>query len=258
VTDDFFEVEIQSHAVVFNGRLFVSFQRTRQLAKQQSPQPPPRSLGALPVHGAAEYMGRVPNEWMVPVGVFLPIVPGEAFWLGLRGSAWKPNSVKVAIGGLDAISGAAWREGLHADPQDYVVCPPQLSLDGMYLGGQLARQFVSVAFESETQDKKKAPGAAMRIVVYDAKEGRFSETPGTRPVLTPDVLHSFGKIGVQPGSLVAQRILSDQHGVECWDQTKLVSLFVYWVYPDFYRAATGREPPAPASESEGYKGYRLP
>lgn len=258
MTDDLFDVEIQSHAIVLNRRLFVSFQRTRRLAEQQAPHPPPSSLGALPVHRAAEHMGRVPNEWMVPVGVFLPIVPGEAFWVGFRGSGWKPNVIKVAIGGLDAISGATWREGLHDDPQDYVVCPPQLSLDGIHAWGEVVRQFVPVISESETEGSWNTPSGAMRIVVYDPMEGCFGENPpaGARP--EPDVLHSVGEVSIQVGSIVAQRILSDPHGVRCWDQTESVSLFAHWVNPQEYRAITGQEPPAPAGESEGYKGYRLP
>jgi len=251
-----FDVEIQSHAVVFNARLSVSFQRTRRLAAQQLPYPPPSSLGALPVHGTAQYKGRIPHEWMLPVGVFLPIVPGEAFWIGFRGSESKPVAVKVAIEKLDAISGTAWHEGLNDDPQDYLVCPPQRSLDGVHAEGQLARQFV--AAKSETKAEKKPSSGPMRILVYDAKEGRFSETQPTRSSLTPDVLHSFGQISVRPGSVVAQNILIDPHGIECWDQRNFASLFVYWVYPDHYHAITGQEPPGPASESEGYKGHLLP
>jgi hypothetical protein len=250
-------IEIQPHAVVVNSRLYVSFQRTRRVPARESAFPPPSSLGALPVHGTAQYGQRLPSEWISPVGVFLPIVPGEAFWIGFRGSPSKPAAVKVAVDELDAISGTAWREGLHDDPQDYIVCPPQLSLDGVHTNGHMARQFVATE-GPEKEDQTKTSRTPMSIVVYDPKKGRFSDTLAPRPAPTPNILHSPGQIKPQQGSLVEQDILPDPHGIECWDQKDFASLLVYWLNPGDYRLVTGQQPPPPASMSEGYQGYLLP
>lgn len=36
---------------------------------------------------------------------------------------WKPNAVKIAIGKGNAISGQAWDEALHTQPQNDIVAP---------------------------------------------------------------------------------------------------------------------------------------
>jgi hypothetical protein len=251
------DIQVQSHEVIFDSRLCVSFQRTRRLPAEGGPFPPPNSLRALPVHDTAAYRAHLPTEWISRPSIFLPVVPGEAFWIGFRGSQSKPSAVKVTFDELDAISGTLRREGLHNDPQDYIVCPPQPSLDGIYASGHLARQFVATEVR-EREGNMTALRPPMRMLVYDPKEGRFSGTLAAGPRPTPDILHFPELVRVQQGSLVEQGILPDPHGAECWDQTHFGSLSVYWLNPEDYYLVTGQESPAPASASEGYQGYLLP
>lgn len=258
------EVEIQEYAVVAGRRLSVSFQRTRRLSESEHSHMPPTSLGALPVHGVADYRGRVAPEWMDLWGVFLPLLPEEAFWLGFSGAGWKPSAVKVATAGLDAITGMGWSEGLHHDPQDYVVCPPQRSLDGIYAGGKLVRQFVPVESERRAGGQPISSVPAMRIVIFEQKPHLFAKQPPVRIPREPDVFHSpeplpsRKEIVVSAGAAINQEILPDPQGIEAWDQTASVSLYVYWVDREKYHEITGQKAPGPRSDAEGYTGYRLP
>ena len=60
----------------------------------------------------------------------------------LRG-VWKPNAVKVLVGGINAVSGSP-DDGEAGMPQDYLVCPPQPWLDGFNAGDGAIRQFVAM------------------------------------------------------------------------------------------------------------------
>jgi hypothetical protein len=253
-----FELEVQPHVIAVNGRFFVSFQRAQCLTDHQVPHLPPSSLGALPVYRIREEMPSVPRDRLESVGILVPIVPGEAFWLGLRGSAWSPNAVKVEIGGQDAISGLSWREGLHEDPQNYVVCPAQLSVDGIYSKGGIVRQFVPVTNVKESENLAKTNASKMRIEVFNPRDSRSGVESQTFAHLQPEALHSGERVEIRGGSQISQKITTDPHGLEFWDQAKSLSIFVQWVDPQQYRLITGKESPAPASENACYKGYRLP
>ena len=58
----------------------------------------------------------------------------EALWLGFHGTGWKPNAVKVAVGGVNALTGESDGPALTGEPQNYLVTPLQPWLDGIKTG----------------------------------------------------------------------------------------------------------------------------
>jgi hypothetical protein len=67
----------------------------------------------------------VPESWIQYGGVMLPMYQSEALWLSFHTPQGYPFAVKVATGKQSAITGDAWREGLHRSPeQDYLGCRP--------------------------------------------------------------------------------------------------------------------------------------
>ena len=63
-------------------------------------------------------------------------------WVGWE-QAGNPVPVKVGVGRVNAITGGPWDVALPAQEQDYLVCPPQLWLDGIKSGSGHIRQFVA-------------------------------------------------------------------------------------------------------------------
>jgi len=221
-------------------------------------------LGALPVHLVSDYADRLPEQWKQQDGIFVPAFLAEAMWLGFSGANWKPNAVRVAVGQTDAVSGKAWEEKLHRDPQNYLVCPPQLALDGIYSGEGDVRQFaVSDVGAAVTKRSKLSKAEAIRIIVYDPKPGKFPHTPPPVPPRGPDVMHSRasssgGSLGIEPGGAIEDAIMLDPFGPDTWDSANYGDVFVHMLEAESYRQITGLEPPPPIEEVRGYEKWRLP
>jgi len=245
--------DVETHAVRVGGRLSISFQRTRRVT-EESPRVPPGSLGVLPVHSVTEYAKRLPQEWIRSKGVFIPINRDEALWIGLSGAAWRPNAIKVWHGNVNVVTGIPSTMKLHDSPQDYLVCPPQLALDGIYAGGGVVKQFVPEFRESSGF---ASPESAFRFVVYEPKAGKFAARPPARK--HSDILQSSETHMPTFGSgSIAQVTLRDPHGLDTWDQRNFGRVEAHFISSDLYRQITGYELAPPFNESEGYAGNRLP
>ena len=115
-------VRVQDDRVLVGERFAASFQRTLRIPDDGREYPLPPGLGRFPLLRVADYAERLPAGWGRD-DLFVPMYRREALWLGFDGAAWKPNAVKVGIGGVNAVSGGAWDEELYAEPQAYLVCP---------------------------------------------------------------------------------------------------------------------------------------
>ena len=82
---------------------------------------------------------------------------------------------------MNALTGAAWDERLHADPQDYLVCPPQPWLDGIKTGEGQIRQFVAMplgaGFTIEAQVSGEERFGGIQVAVFEPKPGVFPDWP---------------------------------------------------------------------------------
>ena len=203
---DMVTLDITQGRLHLGERFSVSFQRTLRIPDDGRTYPLPPGLGAFPIYRVADFVDRVPPTWREHGGVFIPMYQREALWLAFHAAAWKPNAVKVAVGRVNAISGAPEEARLHADPQDYVVCPEQLWLDGIHTGQNAIRQFVAMplglGYSVEASVTGTEQFGGMQITVFEPQPGKFPEEPPVRPA--SDSAGPVRLAGLRAGSSVAQ------------------------------------------------------
>lgn len=248
-------------------RFALTFHRTLRIPDDGRAYPLPAGLGLFPVLRVADYRDRIPAAWGWDDGVFIPMYQREAVWLGFAAAPWKPNAVKVGAGRVNAVTGAAWDEGLRADPQDYLVCPPQPWLDGVNAGGGVVRQFVAVplgrGLTVESQLAGGAEAGGLRVLVFDPRPGRFPDAPPPRPAAAPQPqaappAAAGGPLGVGAGGTMTQKIYPDPHALDAWDPDARGGLAVYVVNSEQYQAVTGRPPPPTPITPDVYRDHQLP
>src|SRR5690606_24596243 len=132
--------------------------------------PLPPGLGMFPIEQISDYADRVPEHWRKHGGVFIPMYQREAMWIRFTSQrSWQPNSVKIAIGKVNAVSGEEWEQSLRRDKHDYVVCPPQPWLDGINAGDGFIKQFVAMplgmGYTVEAQVTGKEEHGGIQIIV---------------------------------------------------------------------------------------------
>src|SRR5690606_33426256 len=110
--------------------LSIDFQRTLRIPDDNREYPLPPGMGRFPVRHVDDFAARVPERWLSHGGVTLPMYQSEAMWLNFDSPQDYPFAIRIAAGKIDAVTGEAWRNGLHRDPQDYLVAPDQPWLDG--------------------------------------------------------------------------------------------------------------------------------
>jgi hypothetical protein len=174
-------VTLRGDQVYVGERFSVSLQRTLRIPDDGRTYPLPPSLGTFPIHRVEDYSERVPSAWRERGGFFVPLYQREALWLQFDGAPWKPNAVRVGVGGVNAITGEPWSEGLRADPQNYIVCPDQPWLDGIHTAEGTVRQFVAVGLGMGDTVEEQLTGAAtfggLQLQAYEPKPGRFPDRP---------------------------------------------------------------------------------
>ncbi|MFH7027558.1 MAG: hypothetical protein ACHBN1_19690 [Heteroscytonema crispum UTEX LB 1556] len=247
-------------------RFSVSFQRTLRIPDDGRTYPLPPSLGTFPIHRVADFSDRVTAKWREQGGYFIPMYQREALWLGFDGASWKPNAVKIAIGKVNAISGEAWDETLHADPQNYIVCPDQPWLDGINAGNGFIRQFVAMplglGYTVEAQISGAEEFGGIQILVYEPKPGTFADEPPPTRSLGFDMLSaaslSIAEMGLGAGGKMQQKIYPDSYGIDTWDTENYGSVFVHIVNSEQYRELTGFEAPPTPITAQIYTQYGLP
>jgi hypothetical protein len=269
-------MKIQSRAIVFDNGFQITLHRTVRLPEDGKPHALPPSRGPFPMKRIQDYRDRVPASWRDHGGVFIPMYEREAMWLGFSGTT---SAVKVATGKVNAVSGGSWSQELQAptgvdgkDPeQDYMVAPyPQPWLDGFNIGGGQIRQFVAMqmgkGYTVEGQVTGKEDVGGIQILVMPSKPGAIKSPPisyrgfGLESIASMDSgLETLSAVkgssmGLAQGGRMEQKISSDPHGIDVWDQTKAERIFIHIVDARLWTEITGEPcPPTPISASE-YKG----
>jgi hypothetical protein len=266
------EFWVEGDRIHIGERFSVAFQRTLRLPDDGQVYPLPPGLGPFPVRLVSEYPENVPSDWLERGGVFIPMYQREALWLGFEAAAWKPNAVKIAVGGVNALTGDPWNPVLHADPQDYLVTPDQPWLDGINLGSGIIRQFVATPLgmgdtvEAQVTGVERTGG--LQIMVIEPKPGIFPdqapyERPGEfesmffAPLSIQENLGSL-EMGLAAGGQMQQKIYPDPHGLETWDQENTGEVFVHIVNSLQYWTITGEEAPPTPVDAKTYTQYGLP
>lgn len=259
------DVTVHNDRIHVGERFSVSFQRTLRIPEDGNVYPLPPGLGAFAIHSVVDYWDRVPATWRSQNSYFISMYQREALWLGFDGAMWKPNAVKIAIGNVNAISGQAWDEALHTQPQNYIVCPNQPWLDGINIGRSSIRQFVAMPLGSgvtvEAQVRGTEEIGGIQILVYEPKPGRFPDQPPELSHVPRGIASSLpmgAEMGLGAGGKMLQKIYPDPYGVDTWDLTNIGSIAVYIINSEQYRELTDLEPPPTPITAQAYTQYGFP
>lgn len=262
------KVIIKDNRVYVGERFSVSFQRTLRVPDNDQHYPLPPGLGVFPILRIEDHRDCVPKKWRERGGFFIPMYQREAVWLGFGGADWKPNAVKIGVGRVNAISGGKWDMRLHTDPQDYLVCPDQLWLDGVNAGDGFIRQFVAMPLGEGYTVEAQVTGAedfgGIQLIVYEPQPGRFPDKPPPIEMTTvPAAMFASAaapmvEMGLAPGGKMRQKIYPDSYGIDTWDEEKFEHISVRILNSKQFRQVTGLAPPVTPVTAKTYTKYGLP
>lgn len=220
-------------------------------------------------------------------GIVIPAWQAEAMWVNFtQNSVRYPFMLRIAAGGVNAISGKVWRNGPDLSEghktQDYLTVPPQRWLDGFKTEDGSVRQFVAAPLGKgvtvEEQLRGHAKFGGLQIVVHPLRKDYFervvlpareraAEVAATRAYMSSrsfgnDCLKmgmsdskSLSMMGLAAGGRIAQRIEKDPYGPEHWDTTVSATLFVHMVNAEQWAALTGRPMPHKPLTAADYTRY---
>jgi hypothetical protein len=261
------------------ARLSITFERTLRIPDDGSAYPLPPGLGEFPLRHVDDCAKTVPKEWIEHGGVMLPMYQSEAMWLSFSSNyvyeheAPYPFAVKIATGKIDAVSGRAWKNGLHKKRQDYVVAPKQPWIDGYCVEKGYIRQFVAMPLGSgysvEEQVTGKAEHGGLQIAVYPMKrdvfERRFPKASvrhayGVHEDMVPEccLMYANKSMGLSPGGRMRQEIYEDPYDFQDWDRDVMSRCFVHIANSLVWRDITGENPPTTPFTAEEYTRAGLP
>lgn len=260
------DATIKEDHIQIGDRFRVTFLRTLRIPDDGQTYPLPPGLGSFPLFRVDDYLDRVSSAWREHGGVFLPMYQCEALWLGFHCPAWKPCAVKVAIGGVNVLTGEVDDNILRTDPQNYLVCPTQLWLDGVYVNSESVRQFVAMplglGYTVESALLGKEIYGGIQLTVFEPQQGYFADTPP--PVTTSGPVRLFTprrvveEMGVGAGGAIRQRMYPDPYGVTVWNPCQYGRVFVHIVNSLQFREIVDRDPPIPPIDARTYTQYGFP
>jgi hypothetical protein len=258
------DVIINGHTIRIGPRFAVSFHRTLRIPDDGRTYPLPPGLGMFPILTLNDQQPHRASADFQGAHAFIPMYQREALWLGFNAASWQPNAVKIAIGRVNAISGAPMDNILRADPQDYIVCPDQLWLDGINTGHGAIRQFVAMplglGYTVEAAITEGEEFGGIQITVFEPVPGRFPDEPppqtATSPMSAPRKVAQ--PMGLGAGGVMRQKIYPDLYGIDAWDQDNYGSVDVRIVNSLQFRELTGHEPPPTPIDAKIYTEHGLP
>ncbi len=260
------------------ARLDIDFQRTLRIPDDGSNHPLPPGLGSFPLQHVDDFADDISERWLTHGGVMLPMYQSEAMWLNFsaRGNGFPyPVAVKIATGKINAVTGEEWENGLHADPQDYVVVPEQPWLDGYCVEKGIIRQFVAMplgaGYTAEEQITGEAEHGGIQVIAYPMRREAYEEhrkkwkVEGWGPnVMGQMCLGSIQEdaamydMGLAPGGRMRQEIYDDPYEFNEWDTENASRCFVHIANSMVWRSITGKNPPTTPPTSREYTKAGLP
>lgn len=273
-------IELRRDTLVFSfpevhedAVLRISFQRTLRIPDDGRSYPLPPGLGKFPVRHVDDFYHRIPESWRRRGGVMLPMYQSEAMWLRFSAPNDYPFAVKVAAGKINAVTGESWTDGIHRDPQDYMVAPEQPWLDGFAVEKGVIRQFVAMplgaGYSAEEQLTGKAKHGGIQIVAYPMKREAYERLLRERRNRLMDLEFAVADLAVDrlvvreefalaPGGRMRQEIYEDPHDFADWDLRHRSRCFVHLCNAVQWREITGEAPPTEPMTARDYTRVGLP
>ena len=259
----------------------IDFQRTLRIPDSEKTYPLPPGLGRFPIKHTEDHADMLPHATTSRGGVILPMWQAEAMWLNFRnnGPHWGlefPFAIKVAAGKINAVTGEIWRNGLHRDPQDYMVSPQQPWLDGFAIERGVIRQFVAMplgdGYSVEEQITGEAEWGGLQISVAPLKahvwQERRAEWERTQQERERNGSNRRGvarcsvplgsTMGLAAGGRMRQVIYPDSYKLEDWDFEAADRVFVTLVHAKDWMNITGGSIPNQPPTAEQYTKAGLP
>lgn len=258
----------------------IDFQRTLRIPDSDQTYALPPGLGAFPLRHAEDYSTKLPSSIAERGGVILPMWQAEAMWLNFSNSGpdWGldfPVAIKVAAGKVNAVTGNAWRPGLHRDPQDYLVSPGQPWLDGFAVEEDVIRQFVAMplgeGYTAEEQLSGQAEWGGVQIAVIPLKRAVWQRkrrdwerrSLSLSPLLdkmeaVPAMLCEGPTMGLAPGGRMKQSVYRDTFGLDDWDIDAADRVFVSLVHAKDWKSITSEAALNPPPTAAEYTAAGLP
>jgi hypothetical protein len=250
----------------------IGFQRTLRIPDDDRQYPLPAGLGLFDLRHIDDFAEKLPHTLARRGGVIMPMWQAEAMWLNFsRRYTQKrqyPFAIKIAAGKVNAITGEPWRDGLHTDPQDYLVVPTQPWLDGFCVKKGTIRQFVATALGQgatvEEQITGQAKNGGIQITAFPMKRDVYDR-------LYPDrhradfeysirgcIASSPLDMGFAAGGQMRQEVYADPYGLDAWDVTHSSRCFVTVLNAPSWHSITGSNPPTQPPSTSDYKKIGLP
>lgn len=250
-------VECDGSRIRIGDRFSVEFQRTLRIPSDGRIYPLPPGFGPYPLFPVRDFRDRLPETWNEAGAYFLSMYQREALWMAFSGADWKPNAVKVGAGGIDAISGLPFDGAIRNDPQNYIVCPKQLWLDGFNSGASAVTQFTAMPLGAghtvEGQLTAKEQVGGIEIIVFEPRAGRFPDAPTT--IDSGPVSQAFRgaiEMGLAGGGTVRQKIYPDPYGADSWDADNSGRAVIHILNSAEFQAVTGRKAPSTPVSAQTY------
>lgn len=253
----------------------IAFHRTLRIPDDDTVHFLPPGLGAFPLRNVDEFRGTVPAAWRARGGVMLPMFQSEAMWMSFTGAGFDeeyPFLLKIAAGGINAVTGTTWDEAVTRKPQNYVVTDVQPWLDGFCVGKGEIRQFVAMplgaGYTAEEQITGRADLGGLQFAAYPMKADAWEklkaerEEERRRRLLEPAPMYDCciirSDMGLAPGGRMRQEIYDDPHDRDAWDYDRPRRCFVHIANSLTWRAITGEAPPTLPPTAKQYTEAGLP
>jgi hypothetical protein len=249
----------------------VHFQRTLRLPDDGRTYPLPAGLGNFPLRHTDDFPN-LPEAFRKRGGVVMPMWQAEAMWISFGYWTDYPCTVKIAAGKINAVSGENWRDGLHRDPQDYVVATRQPWLDGFAVERGTIRQFVAAPLGKGITAEEQLTGAAehggVQIVVHPMKADAYEELVASprrrRAVLMYSDLMALSMpcaaapMGLAAGGRMKQEIYEDSYPFDAWDLSASARCFVTLINAESWPSVTGEPTPTEPINAGTYQKHGIP
>jgi hypothetical protein len=249
----------------------INFQRTLRIPDDGTVHFLPPGVGNFPLRNVDLFPDRVPAHWRERGGVMLPMFQSEAMWLDFWSYRSYPCLVKIAAGGVNAITGETWSDVVTDSPQNYVVVPGQPWLDGFCVKKGEIRQFVAMplgqGYTAEEQVTGRADVGGLQIVVYPLKASAWEKLQREQTRISRDrgipccqMLRTCASVdmGLGAGGRMRQEIFDDEFDFDDWDLEHPRRCFVHIANSLTWRAITGETPPILPPTAEQYAAAGLP